>query len=236
MKLAAELGLPLVGEDLDFKKKKLAMAGASAKRARKLSSLHYSAWGRALRSRCLKDSVALKLVNPAYSSLIGRVKFAASVGLSVHHAASVGLSVHHAAAMVIARRGMNLSERLPKAPVAYPDGVGNHVTLNPVVNTGHRHVWLSWAKVARTVNAARVARFSVKATPATGHTPEPVLDDAIPEFWAGPEGMVSLGASGEIPERRPDLPVDGRLSPVSGFTAPMAGLTTPTSQVILAHW
>jgi IS605 OrfB family transposase len=224
---AKSLGLPLVAEDLDFQKKKRSMAGFSAKRARKLSSLHYSAWGQAISSRCHKDGVALKLVNPAYSSLIGSVKFAASCGLSVHNAA----------AMVIARRGMSLSERLPDAPVVYPDGVGSHVTLNPVVNTGHRHVWLSWAKVAKAVNAARVARFSVKASPAAGNTPKLVLDDAIPDFpWAGTGGMAALELPGEIPGRRPDLPVECRLSSMSGLSAPLAGITTTASHVNPAHW
>jgi len=171
-----------------------------------------AAWGQAIQSRCHKDGVALKLVNPAYSSLIGRVKFAASIGLSVHHSA----------AMVIARRGMNLSERLPDAPVKYPDGVGVHVTLYPVVNTGHRHVWFSWAKVGKTVNAALAARFSVKASPSTGNTLEMVLDDAIPTSWAGPGELSSREDPGEIPGRRPDYPVDGRLSSC-GLTASMMG-------------
>jgi IS605 OrfB family transposase len=210
---AKSLGLPVVAEDLDFKKKKRSMAALSAKRSRKLSSLHFAAWGQAIQSRCHKDGVGLKLVNPAYSSLIGRVKFAASIGLSVHHSA----------AMVIARRGMNLSERLPDAPVSYPDGVGTHGTLSPVVNTGHRHVWVSWAKVAKAVNAAHVARFSVKAPPAAGKEQKQVWDDAIPTSWAGPEELLSREDPGEIPGRRPDLPVDGRLSS-SGATAPMTGL------------
>ena len=226
VKFAKELGLPIVGEALDFVKKKLSMAGFSAKRARKLSSLHYSAWGNALMSRCLKDGVALRLVNPAYTSLIGCVKFAASIGLSVHNSA----------ARVIARRGMNLSERLPKASVVYPDGVGLHVTLNPVVNTGHRHVWFSWAKVGKTVNAARVAHFSAKTSPAAGHTPKHESDYVIPEFWAGPEGMAHLEVPGEIPGRRPDHPVDGRLSPIGGLTAPMTGITTSNKPMNLAHW
>jgi IS605 OrfB family transposase len=204
---AKGLGLPVVAEDLDFRKKKMSMVAMSAKRSRQLSALHYSAWGQAISSRCLKDGVALKLVNPAYSSLIGRVKFAASLGLSVHHAA----------ALVIARRGMNLSERLPKVPVVYPDGAGNQVTLPPVVNTGHRHVWFSWAKVAKTVNAARVAHFSVKTAHATGNTPVQEMDYAIPDFpGVGPGGVACPEVSGEIPERRPDLPVDGRLSPIAG--------------------
>jgi hypothetical protein len=179
-----------------------AMTSAPLKVAGGCPHQHYAAWGQAIRSRCHRDGVALKLVNPAYSSLIGRVKFAASLGLSVHHSA----------AMVIARRGMNLSERLPKAPVSYPDGEGSHVTLDPVANTGHRHVWSSWAKAAKAVNAALAARFSVKASPSAGNAPKTVLDDAIPTFCADAGESASREDHGEIPWRRPDLPVDGRLS------------------------
>jgi hypothetical protein len=177
--------------------------GAVGEALQKTVVAAYAAWGQAIRSRCHRDGVALKLVNPAYSSLIGRVKFAASVGLSVHHSA----------AMVIARRGMNLSERLPKAPVSYPDGAGGHVTLDPVANTGLRHVWVSWAKAAKAVNAALAARFSAKASPSAGKEQNTLLDDSIPDFRADAGELAFREDSGGIPERRPDPPVDGRLSP-----------------------
>lgn len=215
---AKHLGLPLVAEDLDFHNKKRSLSAVSAKRARMLSSLHYSAWGQALRSRCQKDGVALRLVNPAFTSLIGRVKFATSLGLSVHHAA----------ALVIARRGMALSERLPRSPVGVPDGRGFHVTLDPVVNMGCRHVWKSWTKQAKAVKAALAAPSSADAkakrlrlaSTATGHTLERWLDDVIPDFGAGSDGVADLGVRGAIPRRRPDHPVAGCLSLAGSSTAP----------------
>ncbi|MEQ9544392.1 MAG: hypothetical protein RIK85_00060, partial [Marinobacter sp.] len=49
--------------------------------------------------------IALSLCNPAYTSLIGLVKYSRMYGLSSDVAA----------ALAIARRGMNLSERLPRS-------------------------------------------------------------------------------------------------------------------------
>jgi IS605 OrfB family transposase len=221
---AKSLGLPIVGEELDFKKKKKAMGVLSAKRKRKLSSLHYSAWGQALRSRCLKDGVALRLVDPAYSSLIGRVKFAVSLGLSVHHAA----------ALVIARRGMRLSERLPRSVVRLPDNNGGHVTLGPLAKMGNRHVWSSWAGAAKTVNAALAARSSAKRrqrklASSSSATVCPVREEdcAIPDFRPALEGMRTWETPGEAPGRRPDLPVDGRQTAHGGYSALSSGITTP---------
>ncbi len=47
-----------------------------ARYARMLSSFAYSASGRALTFACLRQGVALLRVNPAYTTIIGRVKFA----------------------------------------------------------------------------------------------------------------------------------------------------------------
>lgn len=55
----------------------------------------------------LRAGLHVKLVNPAYSSVMGRLKYA---GL-------YGLSDHQAAAYVLARRGLGMRERLPKALV-----------------------------------------------------------------------------------------------------------------------
>jgi hypothetical protein len=51
-----------------------------------------------------KCGVALKKVNPAYTSVIGKYKYATSLGLNFHQAA----------AFVIARRGLGFRERIPK--------------------------------------------------------------------------------------------------------------------------
>ena len=58
------------------------------------------------------------LVSPAYSSVIGRVKFIERYGLSVHQAA----------ALALARRLLGCSERIPRRWVC-PVGNGVHVAF-----------------------------------------------------------------------------------------------------------
>lgn len=55
-------------------------------------------------SRCFKNGLILKKVNPAYTSLLGRVKYQKRFGLSVHESAAI----------CIARKGLGLKEKLPK--------------------------------------------------------------------------------------------------------------------------
>lgn len=59
---------------------------------------------KALISRGLRFGFKIKKVNPAYSSVIGRFKYAKKYGLSVHEAAS----------FVIGRRGLDFEEKIPK--------------------------------------------------------------------------------------------------------------------------
>ena len=59
---------------------------------------------KALISRGLKFGFHIKKVNPAYTSVIGRFKYAERYGLSVHEAAS----------FVIGRRGLDFDEKVPK--------------------------------------------------------------------------------------------------------------------------
>ena len=143
--LAKQLGVPVVAELLDFSEKKKGLKDAKdARYARMLSSFAYGAFGKALSSACLRQGVALRCVNPAYTSIIGRVKFARRYGLSVHEAASV----------TIARRAMGYSEKLPRSStdtVKVPTNGSDHVTLDlPVRKEASelapksRHVWSEW--------------------------------------------------------------------------------------------
>ena len=105
VRLARDARKPLVAEDLDFSAKKKALGRASAKGARMLSCLLYAKYRQQLAAKCHRAGVELTLINPAYTSTIGAVKYAARRGWSVHAAA----------AGVIARCGQKLSERLPRA-------------------------------------------------------------------------------------------------------------------------
>jgi IS605 OrfB family transposase len=156
-------GLPTVSEDLDFEKKKLVLKLEGDKRyARMLSSFAHSQFDAALASACARRGVFHKRVNPAYTSLIGRVKFARRYGLSVHRSA----------ALAIARRAMQLSKELPlsckdrRPHVTLPLNDAHPVTLELPVRkdpaqsqaVGTRHVGPDLKGVAKALRGALAAR------------------------------------------------------------------------------
>ena len=101
---AREVGKPIVIEKLDFRQKKAVLEGESRKYSRMLSSFSYGKIKAYFVSRGYRRGVEINQVNPAYSSVIGRVKFMERYGLSVHQAA----------ALVLARRSLGCSERIPR--------------------------------------------------------------------------------------------------------------------------
>ena len=97
--IALAKGKGLVIESLDFVKRN------KGKQFNRMS--HNFVYRRLLESierRAKKCGVALKTVHPAYTSIIGKYKYATAYGLSFHQAA----------AFVIARRGLGFHERIPK--------------------------------------------------------------------------------------------------------------------------
>ena len=101
---AVQAGKPVVIERLDFKRKKAALEGESRRYSRMLSSFSYGKVKAYFISRGHRNGVEVFQVNPAYSSVIGRVKFMERYGLSV--APGCGL--------VLARRLLGCSERVPR--------------------------------------------------------------------------------------------------------------------------
>ena len=71
---AREVGKPLVIERLDFRRKKAVLEGESRKYARMLSSFSYGKVKAYFLSRGYREGVEIVAVNPAYSSVVGRVK------------------------------------------------------------------------------------------------------------------------------------------------------------------
>ncbi|MBU4240986.1 MAG: IS200/IS605 family accessory protein TnpB-related protein [Actinobacteria bacterium] len=71
---------------------------------RKTSMFAYSKMVGYINSRCHKEHLELRIVDPRFTSLIGRYKYADTYGLSTHEAA----------AFVIARRGLGFKERMPE--------------------------------------------------------------------------------------------------------------------------
>lgn len=104
---ASDTRKPVVAEALDFTAKKKAMAQLSPKGAHMLSGLLYAKYRQPLKAKCFRAGVELILINPAWTSTIGAVKYASRRGWSVD-----------AAAGVIGRRRQKLTDRLPRAGTA----------------------------------------------------------------------------------------------------------------------
>jgi IS605 OrfB family transposase len=135
---AIEVKKPLVLENLDFKKKKAQLEKESPGRSRQLSSFAYSAINRILCSRAYRSGIKVYYVDPAYTSLIGRFKFATRYGLTTHQAA----------ALVIGRRIMRLSERpLTSSEVLLRFGTKATTALSLPERIMHKPVKFWWMKV-----------------------------------------------------------------------------------------
>lgn len=132
VRLAESFEVPISIEKLDFTKKKVSLGECSPKYARMLSNFAYSSFSRMLETRCQKFGIQLIKVDPAYSSVQGVTKFMAMYGLNSGSAA----------ALVLARRALRKSERLPRAL---------QVALRRPVDS-FKHVWRAWSEVAKVLN------------------------------------------------------------------------------------
>ena len=144
---AREVGKPIVIEKLDFRRKKSALEGQSRRYSRMLSSFSYGKIKAYFLSRGYRQGVEVHQVNPAYSSVVGRVKFMERYGLSVHQAV----------ALVLARRSLGFSERIPRRWVA-PIGNGVQVAFTVPVRKRVKHVWTYWGAVSRQLRPALAAQ------------------------------------------------------------------------------
>ena len=144
---ARGVGKPLVIERLDFRQKKAVLEGESRKYARMLSSFSYGKVKAYFLSRGYREGVEIVAVNPAYSSVVGRVKFMERYGLTVHQAA----------ALVLARRYLGCSERIPRRWVC-PIGNGVQVAFTVPVRRRVKHVWTYWGAIAGQLRLALAAQ------------------------------------------------------------------------------
>lgn len=146
---------PLVAETLDFEAKKAAVEQRGVRYTRIVSALAYGTFSAILQARCYDAGIALRRVNPAFTSVIGAHKFTDRCGLSRHHAA----------ALSIGRRTMHLAERPNRR-------MGDHVAFPlPVRNRG-KHVWAFWREVGRQ-EAAHRARGTAGVAPRSSLAPTP---------------------------------------------------------------
>ena len=140
-------GKPIVLENLDFRHKKAVLEGESPRYSRMLSSFSYGRVKACFLSRGIRQGVEVYQLNPAYSSVIGRVKFMERYGLSVHQAA----------ALVLARRLLGCSERIPRRRVC-PVGNGVHVAFTVPARKRVKHVWTYWGAVLGQLRPALAAQ------------------------------------------------------------------------------
>ena len=102
VELATSTKKPIVLENLDFDKKKDTLNKTLGKKySRMLSSFSYKKIIETIIGKAWDEKIKVFQVNPAYTSVIGRVKFAKRYGLTVHDFA----------ALVIARRYMRFLKK-----------------------------------------------------------------------------------------------------------------------------
>jgi IS605 OrfB family transposase len=142
VEIAKRAKKPLVIEELDFSRKKRNLKENSVAQRRMLSSFAYSSIVQNLRSRAYRLGVQLYSVNPAFTSLIGRIKFAARYGLTTHMAA----------ALCIARRHLGFSESLPAAS-SVPDDRGGYIAFSVPARNQEKHEWQFLQKVKKKLQA-----------------------------------------------------------------------------------
>ena len=139
---AKEYKCPVIIEKLDFSAKKARLREHGKHYAKMLSQLAYSKFSELVRSKAKLAAIQVIEVNPAFSSLIGLIKYMSLYGLNSATAAS----------LVLARRSLRLSERLPR--------VCNALVL-PV--DGTRHVWTYWARISKLLKGChRHSYFGMK--------------------------------------------------------------------------
>lgn len=130
---------PIAVESLDFNRKKTTMKEMGVKYSRMLSNFAYSCFSQMLVSRADKSGIEMIKVNPAYSSLIGLTKF-----MSLY-----GMSSDTAAGLVIARRALRHSERIPP----------RYARLVQV--DSRRHVWSAWNGLSKKLKGEKRHNFFI---------------------------------------------------------------------------
>ena len=143
---ARRVGKPIAIERLDFRKKKAVLESESRRYSRMLSSFSYGKTQACFLSRGHREGVVIHQENPAFSSVVGRVKFMERYGLSVHQAA----------ALVLARRLLGCSERIPRRRVA-PVGNGVQVAFTVPARKRVKHVWTYWNAILGQLRPALAA-------------------------------------------------------------------------------
>lgn len=170
---AIEAKKPLVIEKLNFQEKKGSLKGGYDKFSRLLSGFAYGLFFKMLQARAFKHGIHVHQVNPAYTSIIGRVNYAKRYGLSTHLAA----------APCIARRYQDFSEKPVSSKGIIPDGKGSHFAFVLPERNRTKHVWHFWSRVKKKLTTALAAHHRAKcnrsSSPSNGSLRQEIPDD----YW-----------------------------------------------------
>ncbi len=140
--IAVDMRCLIVIEKLDFSSKKSRLREHLLRYAHMLSQFAHGKFSDLVHSKARLAAIQVVAVNPAYSSLIGMTKY-----MSLY-----GLNSGTAAALVLARRSLRLSERLPRACNAL---------ISPVDD--NKHVWTYWARISKLLKGChRHSYFEMK--------------------------------------------------------------------------
>jgi len=99
-------------------------------------------------SQAFKKGIEIGHVNPAYTSMLGQIKYSKKYGISVHHAA----------ALCIARRMQKFSEKLPRQ-TKVPTRMGTHMNFSVPVRNQKKSQMSYHREVGKKLQAAHAEHF-----------------------------------------------------------------------------
>jgi IS605 OrfB family transposase len=133
---------PIAVEELDFTKKKTELRERGVRYARMLSGFAYGLFFILLSRRAARYGVEVRRRNPAYTSIIGAVKYSAGYGLSTDGGAAIA----------IGRRGLKMSESLStRAKSPFLD----RILIEASTQGKGKHVWSGWSQVKKRLGPNR---------------------------------------------------------------------------------
>lgn len=163
--LSVKLNKNIIIEELDLANKRTENSGRITNR--KLHMLMYTKFFNLLKNKALKESVLLKEVNPAFTSIIGAYKYMKPLGINRHTSAS----------FVIARRGFpNIkNESIPHQVLdLLQSGVNSNLAS-----------WSMWSKINKSMSKSSPRGVSYKRI----RLYEPTTDNKI-----NPSPLIRYGA------------------------------------------
>lgn len=143
VRIAESYQCPIACENLDFSKKKAQLRHRSKRYNRMLSGFIYDKFRAFWVVRAEKYGIEVIFPNPFATSIIGMIKYMPKYGLNSAYAA----------AMVIARRALGFSERIPRS---YLSVLG---VVSP--EDGATSNWGLWGKICKLLSEQKISRHQM---------------------------------------------------------------------------